>query len=226
MKSTTSFLFILCTLIFVAGSAFAVDERIHFWNVGVHPGLSLPGGTINNLQTESVSLRASCEYAWSKRSSAGFEVGHDFGHRLDGELVVDIDHDGIMDYIKATGNESVQINQLTAFLKKGTISDWGTWNSRLVRTFFIFGAGVYETVVHAGQYSLKGRSSGGMDLEGVTYPIQAERHANFGVNVGLGFDAQVFGPGRLGFDFRYHRIIQPGDDSEYYIPSLRMGVVF
>jgi len=203
----------------------ATLEKKH-WEINLSPGYSLPGGNSNKLENNCFALGLSGEYMWSKKLSAGLELGEDFRHNFDGPLVADVDHDGIRDTLLAQGNVAAKIYRAGAFLKWGSVTDWGVWNTRWARKFLIFGAGLYHYEVNSGELNLVGTSSTGINWDGRTFPVPGESHNHFGINVGAGMEIEVWGHGLVGFEVRYHRFFRSAPDAEYWIPSLKFGYSF
>jgi len=221
-----SWISIFALLMFSFGSlSHGAMEKKH-WEFNLNPGFSLPGGNNNDLENQSLSVEGAVEYMWSRKWSAGFEVGHDFKHRLDGTYFFDFDGDGVVEPLKAQSDESLKVFRMGPFIKMGETSDWGTWGVRYVRRYFVFGTGVYRKSNPSGEYTLSGESSDGTDWEGVKYPFKGNSTSHWGLNLGVGFEVEVWSRGIMGFDIRFHSLFQSGKNAQYWIPSLKFGYIF
>ena len=104
----------------------------------------MPWGKSNNLLRESAYFQLSTEKSITQITSLGLEFGHSLKHSIDGELDADIDRDGAREILKVTTDESVQVFQVTPFIKFGKSSDYGIRGERWARKYFLIGAGYYR----------------------------------------------------------------------------------
>lgn len=213
-------------LLWGSGIFLHAEDTPRRWTIGFHPGLSFPMGTTNDSQLESPFYQTSVEYHVAPKYSVGLDVGVAPGHSLEGFISADSDLDGTPEILEGTSGADVRVYQLTPFIKRGKIGDWGTWDARWVRSYILLGAGLYHTQIERGNYSVSGVGSSGSKISGAPVPIKPEPDTHFGFNIGMGIGSRVWRRYQIGFDLRYHRLFKNTTDWEYFVPSLRLSRLF
>jgi opacity protein-like surface antigen len=198
------------------------------WELSLAPGYAIPVGPASDYLKGSASIDGSALYNFNDWLSSGLELGYIFGSKFEGVApgrdVGDIDGDGVNDPISFTSDMHASVLHVTPEIKIGPTLKRGDMT---IKPYGIVGGGFYWSHLSAGTLTLTGRTSGGIDLNGLNAAEDSIDDKNGGFNVGGGLDIGVTPNFRLGADVRYHRIFySEGDDTEYVIPALRLTLLF
>ena len=183
------------------------------WSIGLHPGWGIPTGKTKDSTKNSFALDASADCQLTNGVSAGLELGYSFGHKLKGTFPVDT-----LD-APFTSNIKTAILQVTPVIKLSI-------SQMKFHPYVLAGAGLYHLRQTSGKVTFTGRTSGGVDLTGISADVESSNNSYFGMNGGVGFLYGFTDNFQSGVDVRYHQIFAPDDDAKYFLPSLRLNYVF
>lgn len=179
--------------------AAAADNK---WEVGLHPGIAMPTGKSKDIMKNSLGLQASVDYKCHDMFTGGAELGYSFGHKVEGTA----------SGTAFTSDVKLKILQLTPTVKFGKTLDAGSFKWT---PYGVLGAGLYTYKGQTGTLTA-GAFTQALDIKGST---------DFGFNLGGGVSIPIEQVS-VGFDFRYHRAFEAGDDVTYITPSIRFSYLF